>query len=86
MTETNRELDPADFNEDGNRIVPASVIEALDEVELPGSWDIDEETGEIMIGIDGNFNGYPLHESVVRQNLEGWLKIAEYYGVEVQPF
>lgn len=63
--------------------VPADVLEALDEVELPGSWDVDEETGEIMIGIDGNFNGYPLHESVVRQNLEGWLKIAAYYGVEV---
>lgn len=66
--------------------VPADVLEALDEVELPGSWDVDEETGEIMIGIDGNFNGYPLSESVVRQNLEGWLKIAQYYGVDVSPF
>jgi hypothetical protein len=66
--------------------VPAEVLEALDEVNLPGSWDVNEETGEIMIGIDGSFNGYPLEESVVRQNLEGWLKIAEYYGVEVQPF
>lgn len=86
MAESNRELNPEEFNEDGIRIVPETILEALDEVELPGSWDIDEETGEIMIGIDGNFNGYPLEESVVRQNLEGWLKIAEYYGVEVQPF
>lgn len=83
MPETNRDVNSFEFNEDGVRIVPEDVLEALDEVELPGSWDVDEETGEIMIGIDGNFNGYPLHPAVVRQNLEGWLKIAEFYGIEV---
>lgn len=83
MGENDWDMEPDEDEQDETPVVPQEVLDALDEVELPGSWDIDEETGEIMIGIDGNFNGYALTEGTVRQNLEGWLKIAAYYGVEV---
>lgn len=55
------------------------VGDAMDTVYHPGMWD--ERDGEIIIGIEGSFNGYALEAGVVRDQLEAWTVLAKHYGI-----
>lgn len=59
--------------------ISAEVEEAMDTVYHPGLWEIRD--GEIIIGIDSNFNGYELSAGVVKEQMEAWQVLAEYYGI-----
>jgi hypothetical protein len=55
------------------------IEEAMDIVYHPGLWE--DRDGEIIIGIDDNFNGYELSAAVVKEQLEAWQVLARHYGI-----
>ena len=56
--------------------LPPEVEDALDNAGLPGSWEFRE--GRIYIGIEGNFNGYPLELSIVTSRLDSYIRLRRY--------
>jgi hypothetical protein len=59
--------------------LPEEVEEAMDTVYHPGLWEYRD--GEIIIGIDGNFNGYELSAAVIKEQMEAWQVLARHYGI-----
>lgn len=59
--------------------LPVEVEEAMATVWYPGTWE--SRDGEIIVGIDGNFNGYPLTAAAVREQMEAWQELAIHFGV-----
>jgi hypothetical protein len=56
------------------------VEEAMETVLIPGLWEVNED-GDITVGIDGDFDGYALEASVIKEQLGAWMVLAKYYGV-----